>query len=84
MRERGTFLHQVIAYHAKMTILRKNHSFVLQRSVSEMESQAVGDLSAAGDLNRIAVGDDLSVRAAQHQETADLAFHLTHRDGLCG
>jgi hypothetical protein len=60
--------------------LSKDSSFVVNRTVLEMEYQSTGHAIAVRDLNQVTVGDKLPRLRAQCQKTMDQALGVANGD----
>jgi hypothetical protein len=60
--------------------LSKDGSFVVNRTVFEMEYQSTGHAIAMCDLNEVTVGEKLSRLRAQRQKTMDQALGVANGD----
>ena len=78
MLEGRSFLRQVITQEAKLSALRKDCSFVMDRSIFEMKYKTTGHAITVLVLNEISVSQRLSIKCSQDQETMDQAFPVSY------
>jgi hypothetical protein len=82
MREGRTFLYVVVGDELKVTALRKDCSFIVDRAIFETEEQARGNPIAADYLEEVTHRKHASCFRTQREKPVDSSLDVAHRDGL--